>query len=123
MKKFMMRKMMPMMHGTIENLEFSEKEEMMKTMMPSMMANMNMQEKMTIMQRMMPQMMQDMTPEDMDQMSETMMPMMKEQMTAKGIDMCEMMQTMCPKCIEMAIADVTDEKKQELKNSLIQAFE
>jgi hypothetical protein len=40
MKKFMMKKMMPMMSGTIEKMEFTEKEKMMDTMMPTMMNQM-----------------------------------------------------------------------------------
>jgi hypothetical protein len=37
MMKFMMQKMMPMMSGTIEKMDFVEKEKMMDTMMPTMM--------------------------------------------------------------------------------------
>jgi hypothetical protein len=47
--KFMMQKMMPMMSGTIRNMEFVEKEKMMDTMMPHMMANMSFEEKMQMM--------------------------------------------------------------------------
>ncbi len=35
--KFMMQKMMPMMSGTMEKMDFVEKENMMDTMMPTMM--------------------------------------------------------------------------------------
>ena len=41
MMKFMMQKMMPMMSGTMEKMDFTEKEKMMDTMMPHMMANMS----------------------------------------------------------------------------------
>jgi hypothetical protein len=49
MMKFMMQKMMPMMSGTIEKMDFVEKEKMMDTMMPHMMANMSFEKKMQMM--------------------------------------------------------------------------
>jgi hypothetical protein len=122
MKKFMMKKMMPMMSGTIESMEFTEKEEMMGSMMPHMMANMSTEEKMKMMQKMMPMMMADMDISQMDTMMETMMPLMMEQMKAKGISAVDMMQKMCPRCISLASSNASEEEKEILKTDVQKVF-
>jgi hypothetical protein len=122
MKKFMMQKMMPMMSGTIEKMEFSEKEEMMGTMMPRMMSNLSMEEKMKMMQKMMPMMMKDMDISQMENMMDTMMPTMMNQMQEKGINLFDMMRMMCPKCVSVATSQASDEDKKKLKSDMTEVF-
>jgi hypothetical protein len=122
MMKFMMQRMMPMMSGTIEKMDFAEKEDMMDTMMPHMMANMSFEEKMQMMRKMMPLMMQDIDMDQMDDMMDTMMPMMMDMMQQKGMDMIQMMKMMCPKCLSVATADASEEDKNELKSQMLRAF-
>ena len=136
--KFMMRKMMPLMSGTMEKMSFTEKDEMMDKMMPHMMANLTFEEKLKLMEKMMPLMMDDFTFEQkmqmmmkmmpmmmkdidmgqMDGMMDTMMPTMMNMMQEKGIDMFKMMQMMCPKCFSVATAQATSEDKEKLKNQM-----
>jgi hypothetical protein len=118
MKKAMMKKMMPLMSGTIEKMEFSEKEHMMGTMMPHMMANMSTEEKLQMMQKMMPIMMKDMDMTEMQKMMDTMMPLMMDQMQKKGINMIDMMGIMCPKCVAIATSQASNDEKQKLKAEL-----
>ena len=122
MKKFMMQKMMPMMSGTIERMEYDEKEKMMETMMPHMIANMQMEEKMRMMQKMMPMMMKDMDMSQMEKMMDTMMPMMMNQMQEKGIHMFDMMRLMCPKCVNIASSQAADKDKEQLKKDMFEIF-
>ncbi len=120
--KFMMQKMMPMMSGTIEKMDFAEKEKMMDTMMPHMMANMSFEEKMQMMQKMMPSMMQDVDMNQMDNMMDTMMPTMMKMMQQQGIDMFQMMKMMCPKCVSVATSNASEHDKNELKTQMSKAF-
>ena len=122
MMKFMMQKMMPMMSGTIEKMEFGEKEKMMDTMMPHMMANMSFEEKMKMMQKMMPLMMQDVDMNQMGKMMDTMIPMMMDMMQHKGIDMFQMMKMMCPKCVSVATSKASEDEKSELKSQMLKVF-
>ena len=120
--KFMMQKMMPMMSGTIEKMDFVEKEKMMDTMMPHMMANMSFEEKMQMMSKMMPLMMEDIDMNQMDKMMDTMMPTMMNMMQQKGIDMFQMMKMMCPKCVSVAISNASEDDKSELKSQMSKVF-
>lgn len=122
MKKFMMRRMMPMMSGTIEKMEFSEKEKMMDTMMPHMMTNLSMEDKMAMMQKMMPLMMKDMDVSQMEKMMDTMMPTMMNQMQEKGINIFDMMRMMCPKCVSVATSQASEEDKEKLKSDMTEVF-
>ncbi len=116
--KFMMQKMMPMMSGTIEKMDFVEKEKMMDTMMPHMMAKMSFEEKMQMMSKMMPLMMEDIEMNQMDKMMDTMMPMMMNMMQQKGIEMFEMMKMMCPKCLSVATSNASEDEKNILKSQM-----
>jgi hypothetical protein len=118
MMKFMMQRMMPMMGGTIEKMDFGEKETMMQQMMPHMMANMSFEEKMQMMGRMMPSMMQDVDMSQMDKMMDTMMPTMMNMMQEKGIDMFQMMKMMCPKCFSVATSRASEDDRGELKSQM-----
>jgi hypothetical protein len=100
MMKSMMKTMMPMMSGTIKNMEYSEKEQMMDMMMPHMMANMTPDEKLQMMQKMMPSMLEDMTMETKMTMMQSMMPLMMQDMDMAKM-MPNMMATMLPKMQEM----------------------
>jgi hypothetical protein len=120
--KFMMKKMMPMMSGTIEKMEYEEKEEMMDQMMPHMLANMTFEEKMKMMSKMMPFMMEDIDPSQMSKMMDTMMPMMMGVMEKKGIKMMDMMQMMCPKCISVATSNASGNEKKKLKEQMTRSF-
>ena len=120
--KFMMQKMMPMMSGTIEKMDFVEKEKMMDTMMPHMMANMSFEEKMQMMRKMMPLMMQDVDMNQMDKMMDTMMPTMMNMMQQKGIDMFQMMEMMCPKCVSVATSNASEDDKNKLKLQMSKVF-
>jgi hypothetical protein len=122
MMKVMMRRMMPMMSGTIEKMKYPEKEEMMDKMMPHMMANLSFEEKMQMMQKMMPRMMQDIEPDQMGQMMDTMMPMMMNVMKEKGITGLDMMRRMCPKCISVATEKASEEDKGKLKSEMSEVF-
>ena len=122
MIKFMMQKMMPMMSGTIEKMEFVEKEKMMDTMMPHMMANMSFDEKMQMMSKMMPVMMEDIDMDQMDTMMDTMMPTMMNTMQQKGIEMFQMMKMMCPKCLTVATSNVSEDDKNALKSQMSEIF-
>ena len=122
MMKFMMRTMMPMMSGTIEKMEFGEKEKMMDQMMPRMMASLSFEEKMELMRKMMPVMMQDIDRDQMDGMMDTMMPTMMNMMQQKGIDMFEMMKMMCPRCLSVATSDASEEEKIKLKSEMTEIF-
>ena len=118
MMKFMMGMMMPMMSGTIERMEFAEKEKMMDQMMPHMMINITFEEKMKLMRKMMPLMMQDIDMNQMDGMMDTMMPTMMNMMEQKGIDMFQMMGMMCPKCLSVATSNASKEDKNKLKSQI-----
>jgi hypothetical protein len=120
--KFMMLKMMPMMSGTIEKFNFAEKEKMMDQMMPHMMANMSFEEKMKLMSKMMPLMMQDIDMNQMDKMMDTMIPTMMNMMQQKGIDMFQMMKTMCPKCVSVATTNASMDDKNKLKSQMSEVF-
>jgi hypothetical protein len=120
--KFMMQKMMPMMSGTIEKMDFVEKEKMMDTMMPHMMGNMSFEEKMHMMSKMMPLMMEDIEMNQMDKMMDTMMPTMMNTMQQKGIEMFEMMKKMCPKCLSVATSKVSEEDKNIFKSQMSEVF-
>ncbi len=122
MMKFMMQKMMPMMSGTIEKMDFAEKEKMMDTMMPHMMANMSFEEKMEMMRKMMPLMMQDVDMNQMDNMMDTMMPTMMKMMQQQGIDMFQMMKMMCPKCVSVATSNASEDDKNKLKLQMSEVF-
>ena len=61
MLKKMMQAMMPMMSGTMKNMSFSEKNEMMDKMMPHMMTNLTFEEMTQLMGKMMPLMLEDFT--------------------------------------------------------------
>lgn len=122
MMKMMMQKMMPMMSGTIEKMDFTEKEKMMDSMMPHMLANMSFEEKMQMMSKMMPLMMEDIKMDQMDKMMDSMMPMMMNMMEQKGIDMFQMMETMCPKCLSVATAKASEEDKDKLKSKMSETF-
>ena len=122
MMKFMMQKMMPMMSGTIEKMDFAEKNKMMDTMMPHMMANMSFEEKMQMMRKMMPLMMQDVDMNQMDEMMDTMMPTMMNMMQQKGIDMFQMMEKMCPKCLSVATSNASEDDKTKLKLQMTKVF-
>ncbi len=114
MKRFMMKRMMPMMG----NLTMEEKMQIMKKMMPEMMKDMSMKDRMEMMRTMMPEMMKNVKKEEMGEMMDAMMPVMMERMEEKGIRMTEMMQMMCPKCISVATAKATGEEKEELKSKM-----
>ncbi len=140
--EFMMRKMMPMMSGTMEKMSFSEKDEMMDKMMPHMMSNLTFEEKLKLMEKMMPLMMADFTFEQkmqmmmkmmpmmmkdidmgqMDGMMDTMMPTMMNMMQEKGIDMFQMMKMMCPKCLSVATSNASEDDKKELKSQMSKVF-
>ena len=120
--KFMMQKMMPMMSGTMKKMDFVEKEKMMDTMMPHMMANMSFEEKMQMMSKMMPVMMEDIDMTQMDTMMDTMMPTMMNMMQQKGIEMFQMMQMMCPKCLSVATSEASDSDKDALKAQMSEVF-
>ena len=120
--KFMMQKMMPMMSGTTEKMDFTEKEKMMDTMMPHMMATMSFEEKMQMMSKMMPLMMEDIDMNQMDKMTDTMMPTMMNMMQQKGIDMFQMMKTMCPKCVSVATSNASEDDKNKLKSQMSEVF-
>ncbi len=122
MMKRMMQRMMPMMSGTIEKMDFDEKEKMMNSMMPHMLANMSFEEKMQMMSSMMPLMMEDIKMDQMDKMMDAMMPMMLKMMEQKGIDMFQMMEMMCPKCLSVATAKASEEAKNELKSKMFDVF-
>ena len=122
MMKFMMQIMMPMMSGTIEKMDFAEKEKMMNQMMPHMMVNLTFEEKMKLMRKMMPLMMQDIDMNQMDTMMDTMMPTMMKMMQQKGIDMFQMMKTMCPKCVSVATSNASEDDKNKLKAQLSEVF-
>jgi hypothetical protein len=51
-----------------------------------------------------------------------MMPMMMNVMEQKGIDMFQMMEMMCPKCISVATAKASDEAKDKLKQKMTNVF-
>ena len=121
--KFMMQKMMPMMSGTIEKMDFVEKENMMGTMMPYMMANMSFEEKMQMMSKMMPLMMEDIDMDQMDTMMDTMMPAMMNMMQQKGIEMFQMMKMMCPKCLSVATSNASEDDKNILKSQMSEVFD
>jgi hypothetical protein len=121
--KSMMKKMMPMVSGTIENMDFVEKEKMMDTMMPHMMAKMSFEEKMQMMRKMMPLMMQDIDMSQMDRMMDTMMPTMMNMMQEKGIERFQMMKMMCPKCVSVATSNASEEEKNELKSYMSEVFQ
>ena len=121
--KFMMQKMMPMMSGTMEKMDFIEKEKMMDTMMPHMMANMSFEEKMQMMSKMMPLMMEDIDMDQMDKMMDTMMPTMMNMMQQKGIEMFQMMKMMCPKCLSVATSNASEDDKNILKSHMSEVFE
>ena len=121
--KFMMQKMMPMMSGTMEKMDFVEKENMMDTMMPHMMANMSFEEKMQMMSKMMPLMMEDIDMDQMDKMMDTMMPTMMNMMQQKGIEMFQMMKMMCPKCLSVATSNVSEEDKKILQSHMSEVFD
>jgi hypothetical protein len=114
--------MMPMMSGTIEKMEFGEKEKMMDQMMPHMMTNLSFEDKMELMRKMMPTMMQDIDRDQMDGMMDTMMPTMMNMMQQKGIDMFEMMKMMCPKCVAVATSNASEEEKTKLKSDMREIF-
>jgi hypothetical protein len=118
----MMQKMMPMMSGTIEKFEYTEKEKMMDQMMPHMLSNMSIEEKMKMMSKMMPLMMRDIDMNDMDKMMDTMMPSMMEMMQQKGIDMFQMMKIMCPKCVSVATSKISEDDKSKLKSQMAEVF-
>jgi len=120
--KFMMQKMMPMMSGTMEKMDFVEKEKMMDTMMPHMMANMSFEEKMQMMSKMMPLMMEDIEKNQMDTMMDTMMPTMMNMMQEKGIEMFLMMKMMCPKCLSVATSKASEDDKNILKSQMSEVF-
>ena len=120
--KFMMQKMMPMMSGTIEKMDFAEKEKMMNQMMPHMMVNLTFEEKMQMMRKMMPLMMQDIDMNQMDNMMDTMMPTMMNMMQQKGIDMFQMMKMMCPKCLSVATSHASEDDKNKLKAQMSKIF-
>ena len=122
MMKFMMQKMMPMMSGTIEKMNFVEKEKMMDTMMPHMMANMSFEDKMQMMSKMMPLMMEEIDVNQMDRMMDTMMPTMMNMMQQKGIDMFQMMNMMCPKCLSVATSKASENDKNILKSQMSEVF-
>ena len=122
MIKFMMQKMMPMMSGTIEKMDFGEKEKMMDTMMPHMMANMSFDEKMQMMSKMMPVMMEDIDMDQMDTMMDTMMPTMMNTMQQKGIEMFQMMKMMCPKCLSVATSEASEDDKMVFKSQMSEVF-
>ncbi len=122
MMKFMMGIMMPMMSGTIEKMEFSEKEKMMGQMMPHMIVNLAFEEKMKLMRKMMPLMMQDIDMNQMDGMMDTMMPTMMNMMEQKGFDMFQMMKMMCPKCLSVATSNASREDKDKLKSQISEVF-
>ncbi len=122
MMKFMMGIMMPMMSGTIEKMEYAEKEKMMDQMMPHMMVNMTFEEKMKLMRKMMPLMMEDIEMNQMDGMMDTMMPTMMNMMEQRGIDMLEMMKIMCPKCLSVATSNASMEDKKQLKSQITEVF-
>ena len=121
--KFMMQKMMPMMSGSIEKMDFTEKENMMDTMMPHMMANMSFEEKMQMMSKMMPMMMEDIDMDQMDKMMDTMMPAMMDSMQQKGIEMFQMMKMMCPKCLSVATSNASENEKKILKSQMSEVFD
>ena len=121
--KFMMQKMMPMMSGTIEKMDFVEKEKMMDTMMPHMMANMSFEEKMQMMSKMMPLMMEEVDMDQMDKMMDTMMPTMMNMMQQKGIEMFQMMKMMCPKCLSVATSNASEEDKKILQSQMSEVFD
>ncbi len=121
--KFMMQKMMPMMNGTIEKMDYIEKEKMMDTMMPHMMANMSFEEKMQMMSKMMPLMMEEIDMDQMDTMMDTMMPTMMNTMQQKGIEMIQMMKMMCPKCLSVATSNASEEDKKILQSQISEVFD
>ena len=118
MMKSFMKRMMPMMNGTIENMSFQEKEEMMVRMMPRMMSNLSFEEKMRLMSKMMPMMMADVEQGEMEEMMDTMMPMMMDTMKEKGVEVVEMMQLMCPKCLSVVSSGASEEEKTKLKEEM-----
>ena len=122
MMKFMMKKMMPMMSGSIEKMDLVEKENMMDTMMPHMMTNMSFEEKMQMMSKMMPLMMEDIDMNQMDKMMDTMMPTMMNTMQQKGIDMFEMMKMICPKCVSVATSNASEDDKNKFKLQMSEVF-
>jgi hypothetical protein len=122
MMKFMMQKMMPMMSGTIGRFDYAEKEKMMDKMMPHMLSNMTIEEKMKMMSKMMPLMMQNIDMNDMEKMMDTMMPSMIEMMQQKGIDVFQMMNMMCPKCVLVATSNFSEEDKSRLKSQMADVF-
>ena len=140
--KFMMKRMMPMMGGTMEKMSFVEKDDMMDRMMPHMMASLTFEEKLKLMEKMMPPMMDDFTFEQkmqmmmkmmpmmmkdidmgqMDGMMDTMMPTMMNMMQEKGIDMFQMMKMMCPKCLSVATSNASEDDKKVLKSQMSEVF-
>ena len=58
----------------------------------------------------------------MDKMMDTMMPMMMNMMQEKGIAPLEMMKKMCPKCISVASAWISEEEKTQLKSHMSEVF-
>jgi hypothetical protein len=122
MMKFLMRKMMPAMSGTIEKMDFPEKETMMDQMMPHMLANLTFEERMALMQKMMPSMMQDIEPSQMEAMMDTMMPLMMNMMEQKGIDVFRMMEMMCPKCVSVATSGASEDERSRLKAQMLRVF-
>ena len=123
MKKFMMNRMMPMMGGTIEKMEFEDKERMMEQMMPRMMGSMTLEEKMQMMRKMMPMMMVDVDINEMEEMMDTMMPTMMKVMEEKGIKPTEMMKSMCPKCVNIATQNISDTEKKALKVEMSKLYD
>jgi hypothetical protein len=117
-----MQKMMPMMSGTIEKMDFAEKENMMNQMMPHMMVNLTFEEKMKLMRKMMPLMLQDIDMNQMDKMMDTMMPTMMNMMQQKGIDMFQMIKMMCPKCVSVATSNASEDDKNKLKSQMSKIF-
>jgi hypothetical protein len=119
----MMNRMMPMMSGAIEKMEFTEKEKMMVQMMPKMMGSMSLEEKMQMMRKMMPMMMADIDVKEMEKMMDTMMPTMMKVMEEKGIKPSEMMKLMCPKCVNIATQNISDTEKKKLKTEMSKLYD
>jgi hypothetical protein len=75
------------------------------------------------MEKMMPMMMKDIDMDQMDSMMDTMIPTMMNMMREKGIDIFQMMEKMCPKCVSVATSRTTTEDKENLKKQMAEVFE
>lgn len=122
MKIFILRKLTPLMKGTLKNATLEEKTETIAQLLPAVMTNLTFDQKMHLMREIMSLMMKNNSMNQMDEMMDTMMPMMMALMEEKGIDMFRMMEMMCPKCLSAVTSKATEEEKRKLKAQMTRVF-